>query len=208
MRKQTTWFTKGLRPCPLMPEILLPYGRNKRPDLRRDCDVTWYSIIKEHCETNDLIYEGIATYKQSVVHEESFSRNKRPDLRRDCDKNCHVRISGIRRPKQTTWFTKGLRLLTSLACGWRQWKQTTWFTKGLRLFTVKRCDAFSFIETNDLIYEGIATSTDFVCNQMVIRGETNDLIYEGIATLSHRSFIITLTAKQTTWFTKGLRRFF
>jgi len=63
---------------------------------------------------------------------------------------------------------------------------------------VKRCDAFSFIETNDLIYEGIATSTDFVCNQMVIRGETNDLIYEGIATLSHRSFIITLTAKQTT----------
>jgi len=37
--------------------------RNKRPDLRRDCDVEHIAAIIPYAlgETNDLIYEGIAT---------------------------------------------------------------------------------------------------------------------------------------------------
>ncbi len=41
---------------------------NKRPDLRRDCDVQKYFISPHNPpETNDLIYEGIAT--ASIVHQ-------------------------------------------------------------------------------------------------------------------------------------------
>jgi len=39
------------------------------------------------------------------------------------------------------------------------------------------------IETNDLIYEGIATNPPEVHFSPVFWAETNDLIYEGIATL-------------------------
>jgi len=37
-------------------------ARNKRPDLRRDCDSRAVALFAEvFSETNDLIYEGIAT---------------------------------------------------------------------------------------------------------------------------------------------------
>jgi len=38
--------------------------RNKRPDLRRDCDEVSgaHMSVRSYFETNDLIYEGIATY--------------------------------------------------------------------------------------------------------------------------------------------------
>ena len=87
-------------------------------------------------------------------------------------------------------------------------KQTTWFTKGLRQ-DADFCFRPSSPETNDLIYEGIAT--DNRCALIaapVFIFETNDLIYEGIATAkseqskSQNEFC----KKQTTWFTKGLRR--
>jgi len=52
-------------------------------------------------------------------------------------------------------------------------------------------------ETNDLIYEGIATNImySFRC----LDGETNDLIYEGIATpVREGRFLMCVQAKQTT----------
>jgi len=85
-------------------------------------------------ETNDLIYEGIATQTYCLRDNNSGKyRNKRPDLRRDCDHNA-----------------------------------------------TSRCPP-SYWETNDLIYEGIATRSfkAFFASHL---GETNDLIYEGIAT--------------------------
>ena len=111
-------------------------------------------------ETNDLIYEGIAT-TNSFLEYIVFQRNKRPDLRRDCDK-VSKRYEKIRSVKQTTWFTKGLRRFIKfyfrLVCG----------------------------ETNDLIYEGIATGNYLMLSTFSGRGnESNDLIYEGIATF-HR----------------------
>ena len=204
--------------------------RNKRPDLRRDCDpilpcgisririskqTTWFTkglrlfasfrFLYISFETNDLIYEGIATLITIILYH-------------------HWQM------KQTTWFTKGLRrylhrrILHAILTETNDLiyegiatfplvspsfdvtlKQTTWFTKGLRLWLHIKFHLFPF-ETNDLIYEGIAT-------QNIRRRypgwnmETNDLIYEGIATpaiLSADSPPWYL--KQTTWFTKGLRQ--
>jgi len=56
------------------------------------------------------------------------------------------------------------------------------------------------IETNDLIYEGIATcypSLDYHASSF---SETNDLIYEGIATLRGAAFVLgfEFEQKQTT----------
>jgi len=54
-------------------------------------------------ETNDLIYEGIATQRlfQFPI---PAPRNKRPDLRRDCDVHGHhaINVSGYLVLKQTT----------------------------------------------------------------------------------------------------------
>ena len=65
------------------------------------------------------------------------------------------------------------------------------------------------IETNDLIYEGIATMCRGSCDLSCPWAETNDLIYEGIATPNRTGRIsrLLLSVKQTTWFTKGLRRY-
>jgi len=167
--KQTTWFTKGLR-------------------RGQSC------ICKVHfsVETNDLIYEGIATAISSLVNSMAISlRNKRPDLRRDCDIAFWKWTSGIfsqlwnkrpdlRRDCDDRWH--GIKLSKSVVG-----------------------------ETNDLIYEGIATSTSPFpfsglsplnrnkrpdlrrdCDRIswppilnvIICDETNDLIYEGIATCS------------------------
>ena len=111
--KQTTWFTKGLRHFFVALNTDFWYLRNKRPDLRRDCDdkisfilswlasrkqTTWFtkglrpmsasaSIMPFNisAETNDLIYEGIATPRTIVYFTGYTTWNKRPDLRRDCD---------------------------------------------------------------------------------------------------------------------------
>jgi len=53
------------------------------------------------------------------------------------------------------------------------------------------------IETNDLIYEGIATSQPRVCCSLAII-ETNDLIYEGIATARLEEMPSFASMKQTT----------
>ena len=157
-RKQTTWFTKGLRP--ILSLFCAPAGRiwNKRPDLRRDCDANkCSSFMFLQNETNDLIYEGIATTVSLSLFFSFYA-------------------------KQTTWFTKGLRPPTFIF-----WSMT-----------------LKVPETNDLIYEGIATNImySFRC----LDGETNDLIYEGIATpVREGRFLMCVQAKQTTWFTKGLR---
>jgi len=187
--KQTTWFTKGLRPPPrhnIFQAALIQ--RNKRPDLRRDCDlwppalrlwITW----KEGKQTT-WFTKGLRRLSLSNCFRTSFAGNKRPDLRRDCDFYNHPFCLILQLLKQTTWFTKGLRHFSQVemtwVCGQRNkrpdlrrdcdfnswsnlsrasfWKQTTWFTKGLR-----RCDGDLIIiyllcrETNDLIYEGIAT---------------------------------------------------
>ncbi len=97
---------------------------------------------------------------QSKVSPFTLDRNKRPDLRRDCDRHvvC-VHINEHDAVKQTTWFTKGLRLY----------------------FVILHTSPFPCLETNDLIYEGIATQIlDMLSNCSY--SETNDLIYEGIAT--------------------------
>ncbi len=109
--KQTTWFTKGLRLQGISSRLDRPSQWNKRPDLRRDCDSIFAHVVRNISdnETNDLIYEGIATGSGLNI------------LLQKCMK------------KQTTWFTKGLRRL------W--WFR---FLSGVE-------------ETNDLIYEGIAT---------------------------------------------------
>ena len=52
--------------------------------------------------------------------------------------------------------------------------------------TLSVCIYTSVVETNDLIYEGIATPTElFLLLLFLFLPETNDLIYEGIATLFH-----------------------
>ena len=181
--KQTTWFTKGLRL--FLPQYVLSLiiQRNKRPDLRRDCDPLCFTFflvsllgnkrpdLRRDCdaradslaivnvfrETNDLIYEGIATLSQKPIVKSLHRRNKRPDLRRDCD--------------SFLGYSNSFSMLS---------KQTTWFTKGLRLSLMLR----------------------FVSLLM----ETNDLIYEGIATTGKTLRSVCMYMKQTTWFTKGLRR--
>jgi len=52
-------------------------------------------------------------------------------------------------------------------------------------------------ETNDLIYEGIATISPFN-NIFCLEEETNDLIYEGIATHWRGGIRILVFPKQTT----------
>jgi len=115
-------------------------------------------------ETNDLIYEGIATTSTNAkMFSTIFTRNKRPDLRRDCDREFIINVAfGIVALKQTTWFTKGLR----------RWSSS------LHRFLLKK----QKLETNDLIYEGIATAY-----ALLDCGSESPM-------------------KQTTWFTKGLRR--
>jgi len=157
---------------------------NKRPDLRRDCDgnVT-ANVAFNYLETNDLIYEGIATtsrpsqyrglwfvkqttwFTKGLRHTSDSSfltlwiRNKRPDLRRDCDflftKSMYSAVVGNKRPDLRRDCDSTaccvLRLLSMT-------KQTTWFTKGLRHNRLAGVISFPFSETNDLIYEGIATA--------------------------------------------------
>ena len=65
--------------------------------------------------------------------------------------------------------------------------------------------ACNIIETNDLIYEGIATNSNNVFRHFLFLRETNDLIYEGIATARNHDIMTPRLPKQTTWFTKGLR---
>jgi len=52
-------------------------------------------------ETNDLIYEGIATIFKNKHLSVQISRNKRPDLRRDCDSRLDADLRGDV-AKQTT----------------------------------------------------------------------------------------------------------
>jgi len=162
--KQTTWFTKGLRPPPrhnIFQAALIQ--RNKRPDLRRDCDlwppalrlwITW----KEGKQTT-WFTKGLRRLSLSNCFRTSFAGNKRPDLRRDCDFYNHPFCLILQLLKQTTWFTKGLRLIV--------------FARHLPYRPCERnkrpdlrrdCDAWFkhncvllLCETNDLIYEGIAT---------------------------------------------------
>ena len=92
---------------------------------------------------------------------------------------------------------------------WKAMKQTTWFTKGLRRgFNASPFwPAIMVAETNDLIYEGIATINSEIHFLQELWNETNDLIYEGIATPESKDqFSRIFHRKQTTWFTKGLRR--
>jgi len=152
--KQTTWFTKGLRRFGVCSIALILNARNKRPDLRRDCDSVYLFIpcVIIQQETNDLIYEGIATLLSRLyLSGMALSWNKRPDLRRDCD-----------------------RLLLS-----------SWTITG------------SPCETNDLIYEGIATEKS-TWHIKECSPETNDLIYEGIATVLSvaRSFVARIRNKR------------
>jgi len=111
--KQTTWFTKGLRPC-CHSALFLPCSYETN-DLIYEGIATlpssWKKLFRGTGETNDLIYEGIAT---------------------SCTPSFLAFFSDT---KQTTWFTKGLRL------------------PHLRSYFRRIC----FWETNDLIYEGIAT---------------------------------------------------
>jgi len=137
---------------------------NKRPDLRRDCD----SISSLH-------------FIQPL-----FPWNKRPDLRRDCDIQYwyHVFIILGCVGKQTTWFTKGLRLLAHLVniLLAAAEKQTTWFTKGLRL-----------------------TESALVTSGGTWRNKRPDLRRDCDFMMRFKFIIGSCILKQTTWFTKGLR---
>jgi len=157
--KQTTWFTKGLRRRRIILELTSNHW-NKRPDLRRDCDngqpfrcVAVISMKQTTWFTKGLRLNWLGNL--FYCH----GWNKRPDLRRDCD-----------------FFISLPSLLKTLT------KQTTWFTKGLRRFRDNSISMIRAKETNDLIYEGIATRAVKFC-------------FDSAGVL-----------KQTTWFTKGLRR--
>ncbi len=162
--KQTTWFTKGLRRFGVCSIALILNARNKRPDLRRDCDSVYLFIpcVIIQQETNDLIYEGIATLLSRLyLSGMALSWNKRPDLRRDCD-----------------------RLLLS-----------SWTITG------------SPCETNDLIYEGIATvSLIFCCCCFNISSKQTTWFTKGLRRKSPLDTLRNVHLKQTTWFTKGLRQ--
>jgi len=259
-QKQTTWFTKGLRRC-CKPYKCLIYNWNKRPDLRRDCDdvfqfviichsfskqTTWFTKglrrIWMRCNLSCVLLAKQTTwFTKGLRHVASASykrrgcvRNKRPDLRRDCDVPC-LYILPLLLPK--SWNKRpDLRrdcdqCLIFHFCA-SSMKQTTWFTKGLRPSVHHDCIPQSSSETNDLIYEGIATRHVLFqihstfgegnkrpdlrrdCDSLCIYNyfcidifmETNDLIYEGIATmLACEDYPSLKDRKQTTWFTKGLR---
>ncbi len=49
-------------------------------------------------------------------------------------------------------------------------------------------NSLTTFETNDLIYEGIATPMHIPLSTKVLWSETNDLIYEGIATTATSPF--------------------
>jgi len=84
-------------------------------------------------ETNDLIYEGIATSLRILLFVNRLYRNKRPDLRRDCD------FSGNRSCFTCSRFETNDLIYEGIATIW-----------GIHPLTTAS-------ETNDLIYEGIAT---------------------------------------------------
>ncbi len=60
----------------------------------------------------------------------------------------------------------------------------------------------SLIETNDLIYEGIATNNSN--SIFTYNNETNDLIYEGIATVTCKHFINHLTCETNDLIYEGI----
>jgi len=60
-------------------------------------------LLRLKQETNDLIYEGIATPKAAIFSKRVF-RNKRPDLRRDCD----AAMRGLTIPSASTRETNDL----------------------------------------------------------------------------------------------------
>ena len=105
---------------------------NKRPDLRRDCDLGIVSIVATTMKQTTWFTKGLRR-RGRIVFTSTFKGNKRPDLRRDCDFSVFILFSPSYW-KQTTWFTKGLRQQADLPLpvGRLAMKQTTWFTKGLR----------------------------------------------------------------------------
>ena len=154
---------------------------NKRPDLRRDCDVIYnaYPLIMSRNKRPDLRRDCDSLRAALVGASEVKAKQTTWFTKGLRQRNSSGYYSLFR--KQTTWFTKGLRLLLGIydPCN-KPGKQTTWFTKGLRLsfsssiifskkakqttwFTkgLRRCVIVSTVpsgrETNDLIYEGIAT---------------------------------------------------
>jgi len=207
--------------------------RNKRPDLRRDCDgcivspKCWLmasetndliyegiatrrnlpNIAFGQVETNDLIYEGIATSEGVLNSAPQFFRNKRPDLRRDCDRSpwdaVFLRASSRnKRPdlRRDCDHPQPRQLRHELHL-----KQTTWFTKGLRLFAwnLLFCDILN--ETNDLIYEGIATYARLLRSSCGKTAKQTTWFTKGLRLGRDMRCIASLLKKQTTWFTKGLR---
>ena len=135
--KQTTWFTKGLRR-----HIAgnISGADEETNDLIYEGIATGVHIpIRRgaHAETNDLIYEGIATLPplNRISDGGCKIRNKRPDLRRDCDKVPGTFV--IKFPRRNK--RPDLRRDCDFSTG--RWNF--------------RPD--SVVETNDLIYEGIAT---------------------------------------------------
>jgi len=188
---------------------------NKRPDLRRDCDLFFLFAIQITFIMKQTTWftKGLRHINRNLLRRFCVYWNKRPDLRRDCDlSQMFANCASTFFTKQTTWFTKGLRHTLQLAnlylfiretndliyegiatsCPllrfWSEllWKQTTWFTKGLRLCWFRPGSLYSGYETNDLIYEGIATVA-FGTIQVFVEKQTTDLIYEGIATQSSNS---------------------
>ena len=87
--KQTTWFTKGLRHHWRV-RMSSPYPRNKRPDLRRDCDAFVPVYPVKHLLTKQTTWftKGLRHGLNSVLIQSHW--NKRPNLRRDCDPYCSV----------------------------------------------------------------------------------------------------------------------
>jgi len=125
------------------------------------------TLVYNHCtaannETNDLIYEGIATTFDTLITDKVIiPRNKRPDLRRDCD------LSSSRACCPQALFSGNKRPDLRRDCD--TFKITNFiFASGNKRPDLRRdCDVAIIItriishcrdlETNDLIYEGIAT---------------------------------------------------
>jgi len=90
--------------------------------------------------------------------------------------------------KQTTWFTKGLRQSERGLSVWHQVETNDLIYEGIATMFLLFYVLNAVCETNDLIYEGIATVVALRILSIWMR-ETNDLIYEGIATIwSQRPF--------------------
>ena len=179
MWKQTTWFTKGLRPL-LRTIAEVDCVQKQTTWFTKGLRPVWHDRGRDwrQSETNDLIYEGIATTYNNTNVKSKIETN---DL-----------------------IYEGI----ATSC-----------TRFLVPYNV---------ETNDLIYEGIATRLPWsLFSGGLLRNKRPDLrrdcdrnkpIYAVLHQRNKRPDLrrdcdviflphcFTVTMKQTTWFTKGLRR--